>query len=64
MKSVEITENLLDADKETLVALVGDLITVAEDVAYAYDIEDEMNERICEALTEHDIKHRVMEDDI
>ena len=63
-KHVEILDDLKHLDNEGLISLVGALLTTAEDVAYAYDITDEMSERLAEVLDEHDVPYTIVEEDI
>ena len=64
MKHCELTTDLQECTKEQLISLVGMLITAAEDEAYAYDIDDEMAERLSEVLNDHEISHRLVEEDV
>ena len=51
-KHLEILENFDKLSKPALITLVGQILTTAEDVAYAYDITEEMTERLKEDLDE------------
>lgn len=63
-KHLEILESLKYRHDETLISLIGAILTAAEDVAYAYDITDEMTERLKEVLDEHEVQCRIVEEDI
>ena len=62
-KHLEILENFDKLSKEDLVSLVGQILTTAEDIAYAYDITEEMTERLKEDLDEFEIKCQIVEED-
>lgn len=62
-KHLEILENFDNLSKESLVALVGQILTTAEDVAYAYDITEEMTERLKEDLDEFDVSCQITDED-
>ena len=62
-KHLEILDNLKVLNYECLISLVGSLLTEAEDVAFAYDITEEMTERLKEVLDEHEIKCQIVEED-
>ena len=64
MMHCELQTNLQECDKEELISLVGALITATEDEAYAYDIQDEMAQRIGEVLDDYDIDYKLVEEDI
>ena len=64
MMHCELQTNLQECDKEELISLIGALITATEDEAYAYDIQDEMAQRIGEVLDDHDIDYELVEEDI
>jgi hypothetical protein len=63
-KHVEILDELKHCNIYTLISLIGELMTAAEDVAYAYDITEEMTERFKEVLDDHDIRSQIVEEDI
>lgn len=63
-KHVEILDSLKDLTEDALISLVGELLTTAEDVAFAYDITEEMSERISEVLKDYEIRHNIVEEDI
>lgn len=63
-KHLEVLDDLRYMHDEQLVSLVGALLTTAEDVAYAYDITEEMTERLKEVLDDHDIKCEIVEEDL
>lgn len=63
-KHLEILENFDNLSKDSLVALIGQILTTAEDVAYAYDITDEMTERLKEDLDEFDVNCQITEEDL
>ena len=62
-KHLEILENFDKLSKEGLVALVGQILTTAEDVAYAYDIAEEMTERLKEDLDEFEVSCEITDED-
>ena len=62
-KHLEILENFDKLSKEELVSLVGQILTTAEDVAYAYDITEEMTERLKEDLDEFEISCKITDED-
>ena len=62
-KQLEILDDLKSLQDESLISLIGAILTVAEDVAYAYDIEEEMFERLKEVFDDHEIKCKVVDDD-
>ena len=45
-KHLEILDDLKVLNDECLISLIGSLLTEAEDVAFAYDITEEMTARI------------------
>ena len=63
-KHLEIVENLKCLNNEALISLVGALLTAAEDVAFAYDITEEMTERLKEVLDDHEVRSQIVEEDI
>ena len=63
-KHLEILEDFKKLSKDELIALVGEVLTIAEDVAYAYDVTEEMTERLKESLDEYDINCKITEEDI
>lgn len=63
-KHCELQTNLQEYSKEQLIGLVGALITAAEDEALAYDLQDEMAERIAEVLDEHEIVYKIVDEDV
>lgn len=62
-KQLEILDDLKSLQDESLISLIGGILTVAEDVAYAYDISEEMFERLKEVFDDHEIKCKVVDDD-
>lgn len=62
-KHLEVLDRI-DLSKEALQALVGQLLTTAEDVAYGYDVTEEMTERLKEDLDEFGINCKIVEEDI
>ena len=62
-KHLEILENFDKLSKEELVSLVGQILTTAEDVAYAYDITEETTERLKEDLDEFEVSCEITDDD-
>lgn len=64
MKHCELTTDLQACSKEQLISLVGALITAAEDEAYAYDLQDGMAERLSEVLTDHEISHKLVDEEL
>ena len=63
-KHLEILENFDKLNRDDLIALVGQILTTAEDVAYAYDITEEMTERLKEDLDEFDVSCQIIDEDI
>lgn len=63
-KHLEILENFNKLSRDALIALVGQILTTAEDVAYAYDITEEMTERLKEDLDEFDVNCQIIDEDI
>ena len=63
-KHLEILENFDKLSRDALIALVGQILTTAEDVAYAYDITEEMTERLKEDLDEFDVNCQIIDEDI
>ena len=63
-KHLEILENFDKLSRDALIALVGQILTTAEDVAYAYDITEEMTERLKEDLDEFDVSCQIIDEDI
>lgn len=61
-KHLEVREDFRDLDKETLASLLGEVLTVAEDVAFAYDITEEMVDRLAEAMWEHEINYNIVDE--
>ena len=61
-KHLEIREDFRDLDKETLASLLGEVLTVAEDVAFAYDITEEMVDRLAEAIWDHEIDYNIVDE--
>ena len=53
-KHLEILENFDKLSRDDLIALVGQILTTAEDVAYAYDVTEEMTERLKEDIDTED----------
>ena len=62
-KCIEIKETLSTLSNSTLIALVGQLINTAEDVAYGYEIDEEMAMRIKETLDDMDIECEIIDDE-
>ena len=62
-KHLEILDDLKVLNDECLISLIGSLLTEAEDVAFAYDITEEMTERLKEVLDEHEIKCQIVEEE-
>ena len=62
-KHLEILDDLKVLNDECLISLIGSLLTEAEDVAFAYDITEEMTESLKEVLDEHEIKCQIVEED-
>ena len=62
-KHLEVLDRI-DLNKEALQALVGQILTTAEDVAYGYDITEEMTERLKEDLDEFGINCEIVEEDV
>lgn len=63
-KHLAILENFNKLSKPALIALVGQILTTAEDVAYAYDITEEMTERLKEDLDEFEIDCKITDEDL
>lgn len=63
-KHLEILENFDKLSRDDLIALIGQILTTAEDVAYAYDITEEMTERLKEDLDEFDVNCQIIDEDI
>ena len=62
-KHLEILDDLKVLNDKCLISLIGSLLTEAEDVAFAYDITEEMTERLKEVLDEHEIKCQIVEEE-
>lgn len=62
-KHLEVKDNLNCLSTETLVSLIGQILTTAEDVAYAYDITEEMTTRLKEDLDEFEIPCEIVDED-
>ena len=62
-KHLEILENFNKLSRNALIALLGQILTTAEDVAYAYDITEEMTERLKEDLDEFEISCKITDED-
>ena len=62
-KHLEILENFNKLSKHALIALIGQILTTAEDVAYAYDITEEMTERLKEDLDEFEVSCKITDED-
>ena len=62
-KHLEILENFNKLSRNALIALVGQILTTAEDVAYAYDITEEMTERLKEDFDEFEISCKITDED-
>lgn len=63
-KHLEILENFDKLSRDALIALVGQVLTTAEDVAYGYDITEEMTERLKEDLDEFEISCEITDEDL
>ena len=61
-KHLEVLDDLRYEHDECLVSLIGAILTAAEDVAYAYDITEEMTERLKEVLDDHEIRNRIIDE--
>ena len=62
-KHLEVLEDLRYLNEEQLASLAGQLLTVAEDVAFAYDITEEMTERLKEVLDDHDVRSQIVDEE-
>ena len=62
-KHLEILENFDKLSRADLISLVGQILTTAEDVAYAYDITDEMTERLKEDVDEFEVSCKITDED-
>ena len=62
-KHLEILENFKKLSRNALIALIGQILTTAEDVAYAYDITEEMTERLKEDLDEFEISCKITDEE-
>lgn len=62
-KHLEILENFKKLSKDALIALADQILATAEDVAYAYDITEEMTERLKEDLDEFEISCKITDED-
>ena len=62
-KCIEIKEDLSLLSDKTLIATIEQLINTAEDVAYAYEIDEEMAMRIKETLDDIDIECEIIDDE-
>ena len=63
-KHLELLENFDSLSRESLVSLIGQILTTAEDVAYAYDITEEMTERLKEDLDEFEVSCQITDEDL
>lgn len=63
-KHLEILENFDKLSRDALIELVGQVLTTAEDVAYGYDITEEMTERLKEDLDEFEISCKITDEDL
>ena len=63
-KHLELLENFDNLSKEELADFVSKVLTTVEDVAYFYDITNEMTERLKEDLDEFDVKYQIIDEDI
>ena len=61
---LELLENFENLSREGLVALIGQILTTAEDVAYGYGVTEEMTERLKEDLDEFGVKSRIIDEDL
>lgn len=59
--SIEILDDLHDCNVETLISTIGSLITVIENMSFAYDDNDAI-EQTEEVLNDHDIRYQLVED--
>ena len=62
-KHLEILENFNKLSRNALIALIGQILTTAEDVAYAYDITEEMTERLKEDFDEFEVSCKITNED-
>ena len=62
-KHLELLDNFDNLSKESLVSLIGQILTTAEDVAYGYDITEEMTERLKEDLDEFEVNCQITDED-
>lgn len=62
-KHLEILENFDKLSRADLISLVGQILTTAEDVAYAYDITEEMTERLKEDVDEFEVSCKITDED-
>lgn len=62
-KHLEILENFDKLNRDALIELVGQILTTAEDVAYGYDITEEMTERLKEDLDEFEVSCKITDED-
>lgn len=63
-KRIELEDNLEYFPDESLISLIGGLLTTIENIAYAYDIEDECCEDVAQVFDEHDIRYKIVEEDV
>lgn len=63
-KHLELLNNFENLSDSALVALIGEILTIAEDVAFGYDITDDMTERLKEVLDEYEVPCKIVEEDI
>lgn len=63
-KRIEILDDLRNFNNETLDSIIGSLLTVIENIGYAYDIEDECCEDVGNVLDAHDVEYLTVEEDV
>ena len=61
---IEIRQKLTNLDPETLASLVGQLILETLDLANAYSLGEEFANCISDVLGEHEIPHKITEEDV
>ena len=55
-KYISIKQPLHELPGHTLTSLIGSLLTELENLGYAYDMEEEVVDRVKEILDDHDIE--------
>jgi hypothetical protein len=63
-KYLEIKDDLRYLNYDAIISLLGELMTTAQDVAYAYDITEEMSDRLAEVMNDYEIRYEIIEEDI